>query len=287
MGGKSTTTKTDTTSSTTAPWLEAQPTLTGILGQLNSGLGSTGVTGAENTALHNLVVNAGNANQYAPQINSLIGDLFSGGGASAQSGNINQAYQDYQRRLSPMADGSMIGQNSGLKPYLDTIAGDVQQRVNGMFAGAGRDLSGANLQALGRGIAAGQAPVIAGQYNADVANMRGAADSLYGAGNTTGGLLTGLNQQGLANRQAGLGMSNVVSDQFNNAQKQVLEAEAIRRGIPVQALGLLANIGIPIAGLGSNNTGKGTSTGEHEMSGVDMFSKLVTPFTSMFKFGGG
>jgi hypothetical protein len=284
MGGKSTTSKTDTSNSesTTAPWLAANPTLHGILSQINSGLSNTGVTGAENDALGRLTANAGRANPYEGQINGLVGNLLEGGGAMNQAGTINQAYQDYQRRLNPIADGQNIGPNGNpaLKGYLDTIANDVQTRVNGMFAGAGRDLSGNNQGQLARGIAEGTAPILASQYNTDVGQMRSAADALYGAGNTTGGILTGLNQQGLANKQAGVGMSNFVGDQFANQQKQILEAEALRRGIPVQALGLLANIGIPIAGLGSQSTGKGTatSTGEHNMSGVDKFHKIADGF---------
>ena len=290
MGGKSTTESTQTQSSTTAPWTAAQPMLQGILGQINTGLSSSaGITGAENDALSRLVANSANAGQYAPQINNFVGDLLKGGGAADQAGNVNAGFDDYKRRLGLTADGGMIGQNSGLNPYLQTIGNDVQQRVNGMFAGAGRDLSGKNVESLSRGIAAGQAPVIAAQYNTDVNNMRGAADALYGAGNTTAGLLTGMNQQSLANRQAGVGLSNVNNDQFNNAQKQVLEAEALRRGIPIQALGLLANIGIPIAGLGSQSTGTGTTKGQNQMSGAQQFAMIgqgVNSFLSPFSGGG-
>jgi hypothetical protein len=50
MGGDSKSSQTQ--SSTTAPWQDAQPALGGILGQVNSGLGNTGVTGAENNALN-------------------------------------------------------------------------------------------------------------------------------------------------------------------------------------------------------------------------------------------
>src|SRR5512139_406906 len=260
MGGRSEQTQQTNQSSTTNPWAEAQPALRGILAQLQSGLGNTNITGAENTALNTITANAGNANQFAPQIGNLVGDLLGGGGANAQSGAISGNLADYQRRLGATADGTQIGANSGLNPYLQTISNDVQNRVNGMFAGAGRDLSGANQQALARGIAEGTAPVIANQYNQDVANMRGAADALYGAGNTTSGLLTGLTQQGLANRQAGAQLAPSALDAQNAGANSILQAEAARRGIPVQALGLLANIGIPIAGLGGQSQGTATGT---------------------------
>jgi len=275
MGGKSTSEQTTNQSSTTNPWAPAQPALQGMLSQLQAGLSGTGVTGAENNALNTITANAGNASQFAPQIGNLIGDLLNGGGAGAQSGNINQAYQDYQRRLNPIADGTQIGQNSGLRPYLDTISNDVQNRVNGMFAGAGRDMSGMNQQTLARGIAEGTAPVIANQYNQDVASQRGAADALYQGGNTTAGLLAGINQQGLANRQAGAQLAPAALDAQNAGANSVLQAEALRRGIPVQALGLLANIGIPIAGLGGQSTGQSTQRGTRQMSGAQQFATIA------------
>lgn len=285
MGGQSSSTQQTNQSSTTAPWAPTQGLLTNIIGQLNGGLSGTGITGAEHGALNTITANAGNASQFAPQIGGLVGDLLNGGGAGAQSGNLNQGLQDYQRRLGATADGSMIGQNSGLQPYLNTIANDVQTRVNGMFAGAGRDLSGANQQSLARGIAEGTAPVIANQYNQDVANMRGAADALYGAGNTTSGLLSGLNQQGLANRSAGAQLAPSALDAQNAGANSILQAEAMRRGIPVQALGLLANIGIPIAGLGSQNTGQARTERQNQMSGVEQFMGITSGLGSLF--GGG
>lgn len=292
MGGTSNSTQSTNQSSTTAPWTAAQPTLQGILGQLNTGLSSSaGITGTENDALSRLTANSANAMQYAPQISNLVGNLFNGGGADAQSGNISQALQDYQRRLNPIADGANIGPggNPALQGYLSTIGNDVQSRVNGMFAGAGRDMSGMNQQTLARGITEGQAPILAQQYNTDVGNMRSAADSLYGASNNTAGLLTGLNQQGLANQQAGAGMAQTNYNNFNDSQNAVLQAEAARRGIPVQALGLLANIGIPIAGLGSQSTGQSTTQGRNQMSGAQQFATIgqgVNSFLSPFSGGG-
>lgn len=284
MGGKSE--QAQTSQSTTKPWDAAQPALQGILGQLQGQLGNTGLTGAENSALNQL--SQGGGNQFAGQINDLASTLFGGGGATAQSGNISQAYQDYQRRLNPIADGANIGPggNPALKGYLDTIGNDVQQRVNGMFAGAGRDFSGMNQRTLSRGLAEGMSPVLAAQYNTDVNNQRSAADALYNGGNATAGLLSGLNQQALANRQAGVGVAQAGVDAQNSGARAQLEAEAMRRGIPTQALGLLAQIGIPIAGLGQQTNG--SATGTNQMSGVQQFMGIANGISSLGgMFGGG
>lgn len=318
-----------TQNSTTAPWATAQPALMGILGQLGGALGTTGVTGAENNALTTLQNNAGNsASTFAPQFAKLANTLLSGGGANDQApalqaglndyrgaltganGTAGQTLADYTKRLSPTADGSMIGQNPALQAQLDQIRTDVSNQVNGSFAGAGRDFSGANGMALGRGITQGLAPVLANQFNVDTANQRSAADALYGAGNTTtgiqtgnagagyaagtgtGGLLAGLQQQALANQGQGVTAAGQATDAANAGANATLAAEAQRRAIPVQALGLLAQIGIPIAGLGSqtNGTSTGTSNGtsntQSQMSGAQQFATIMGGLGGLFGNGG-
>lgn len=279
MGGQSS--QTQTQNSTTNPWAPAQGALTGILGQIGTGLNNTGVTSAESGALDTITRNANNATAYAPQIGANATELLNGGGATDQSGNINQGFADYQRRLGATADGANIGTNSGLMPYLDSLKSDITNQVNGQFAGAGRDFSGANFQALGRGITSGLAPVIANQYNTDVANQRGAADALYAGGNTKAGLLAGLQQQGIANKQAGAGAASQALDAQNAGANATLAAEAQRRGIPVQALGLLAQIGIPIAGLGGQSTGNSNTT--NQMSGAQQFATIANGAGGLFR----
>jgi len=280
MGGTSE--QKQTQSSTTNPWEPAQPALQGILSQLTSNLSNTGVTGTESGALTSLVNNANNASStYTPQITDYAKTLLSGGGATDQAGAVDQNYQDYVRRLSGTADGGSIGGNSGLRPYLDTIRDDVTNQVNGSFAAAGRDFSGANFGALGRGIAAGQAPVVAAQYNQDVANQRSAADAVYGAGNTKAGILSGMTQNRLSNQGQGVNAAGMATEAANSGANATLQAEATRRGIPVQALGLLAQIGIPIAGLGGQSTGQ--SQGTQQMSGADQFGKIAGGIGGLFK----
>jgi hypothetical protein len=324
MGGQSTQnstsqqTQNQTQNSTTAPWAVAQPAVTGLLGQVQSGLGNTGLTGTENNALTTLQGNAGNySSTVAPQISNYANTLFAGGGANNQAPALQGGLSDYQsaltgannaasgnlatyqQQLTPYANGSMIGNNPALQAQLAQIGTDTTNQVNGSFAAAGRDFSGANSQALGRGIASGEAPVIAQQYNQDVANQMNAANALYGAGNTTnqlqtgnagagygagnttGGLLAGLQQQYLANQGQGVTAAGQANDAANAAPNAALAAEAQRRGIPIQALGLLANIGIPIAGLGSQSSGtssgtsNGTSNTESQASGAQQFAQIM------------
>jgi hypothetical protein len=275
MGGKSTTDTTQVQNSTSAPWAASQPFLNGLLGQLSGSLGTTGLSGPESSALGTIETNASNASQFNPQLTSLVSNLFAGGNANAQVGNIQSNLDAYKSFLTPMANGSMVGSNPALRSQLDTIANDVSTNVNGQFAAAGRDASGLNQQTLARGIAQGEAPVIANQYNQDRQNQLDAATALYGAGNTTAGLLSGWNQQALANQQAGAALAPAAFNAQNAGANAILAAEAQRRGIPVQALGLLASIGVPIARLGSQSSGINVGHGENQMSGAQQFSEIA------------
>jgi len=288
LGGTSETKQTQ--SSTTNPWEPAQPMLKGILGQLDSNLSNTGVTGAESGALTSLVNNANTAtSQYAPQIANYAKTLLGGGGATDQAGNVNANYQRYVDQTNPLASNTNYNpyDTPGFRDAINTATSDITNSTNGQFAAAGRDFSGANSMALGRGLTQGLAPTIAAQYNQNVNNQQGAAGNLYNAGNTNAGLLASMNQQKLANQGQGIAATGAATEAANYGANATLEAEAKRRGIPVQALGLLAQIGIPIAGLGSQSTGQ--SQGTQQMSGAQQFGMIANGTGNLFKsfFPGG
>jgi hypothetical protein len=280
MGGQSTTTQTQ--QSQTAPWQASQPMLQSILGQIGTGLNNTGLTGAETGALNTLQANAAQGNPYAGQIGDYAQSLLNGGGANAQAPNVQGNLSTFQSELTPYANGSMIGNNPALAAQLAQIQTDVGNSVNSQFAAAGRDMSGANQMAYGRGVAAAEAPVIATQYNQDVANQLGAANSLYNAGNTTANTLAGMQQNYLANQGQGVSAAQSALDAQNYGANATLAEEAQRRGIPVQALSLLAQIGTPIAGLGTqSNT---NTTGTQDMSGANQFAAIAGGIGNLLKF---
>jgi hypothetical protein len=265
-----------TQSSTTAPWTEAQPAIQGILGKLSPLIQNSGLTSAQTGALNTIEANAANGNPYAPAIGAATTNLLNGGGATNEAGNINGYYDQYRQATQPLASNTDYNpyDTPGFKNALDAQVADITNSTNGAFAAGGRDFSGANSMALGRGIMQGVAPTIAAQYNQNVNNQQGAANSLLQAGNTRSGLLSGLNQQGLTNQQAGVGMSNDALHAQNYGASTTLAAEAQRTGIPIQTLGLLSSIGIPIAGLGSQSTGQSDTT--KQMSGVEQFNGITS-----------
>jgi hypothetical protein len=280
MGGTSTTSQTQ--QSTTAPWAAAQPDLSSILGQLNPLIQNSGLNATESGAINQLSSNAAQGNPYAGSINNYVQNLLGGGGATDRVANLQGGLSALQGQLTPYANGSMIGNNPALAAQLAQIQADVGNSVNGQFAAAGRDFSGANQMAYGRGVAAAEAPVIAGQYNQDVANQLNAANSLYGAQNSTSGLLSGLTQQGLANQQQGVASSQDALAALNYAPQQQLALAQLMQSIPAQNLALLAQIGIPIAGLGSQTTGQ--SSGTQTESGAQQFGQIAGGLGSLAKF---
>lgn len=276
--------QTSTQQSETNPWAPATDTLKGILGQLNSYLPQTGLTGAQSGALDTIQQNASNVGQYAPAVQNYTQSLLNGGGALDQAGNISQAYQNYYNQTNPLASNTNYDPMStpGIGDQLASLKNDITTSINGQFAAGGRDFSGANSKALASGLTSGLAPILTAQYNQNVQNQQGAAGNLYNAGNTTGGLLSGLQQQDLANRGAGIGAISAGQDALNSGANNVLAAEAQRLGIPLSNLGLLAQIGIPIAGLGGTSSGTGTTT--NQMSGAQQFGTIASGLGGIGKF---
>lgn len=283
MGGKSTSTTSQ--QSTTNPWEPAQGTMTGILGQLNNYVPQTGLTGTQGNALNTIEQNNATTAQYNPAIQGYTSSMLNGGGALNQAGAVNQNYLDYQKATQPLASNTNYNpyDTPGFKDALSTTIADITNSTNGQFAAAGRDFSGMNSQTLGRGIMQGVAPTIAAQYNENRNAQQGAAGNLYNAGNTNAGIQSGLQQLYNTNQGTGVGAVGAGREAMNAGAASTLAAEAQRLGIPLQNLGMLAQIGIPIAGLGG--TSSGTSTGTQQMSGAQQFATIMGGIGSVMPKG--
>ena len=271
MGGTSSSNTTQ--SASTSPWQTGQGVVNSIVPQLTGLISNSGLTGAQTGALNTIESNT--ANPYASGIQGLTSNLLSGGGANNQALAVNQNFQNYEANTNPLASNTNYDPMStpGLGTQLSGLNNSIMSNINGQFAAAGRDGSPANSQAAAYGLAQGEAPLITNQYNQNVRNQQGAASNLYNAGNTNAGLLSGMNQQGLSNQQAGAGLAPTALSANNYGADQTLAAEAQRQGIPTQNLGLLSQIGIPIAGLGTNSSG--TSNTTNQMSGVQQFASIL------------
>ena len=141
-------------SGATNPWAPAQPFLSSILAQLQGQLANASLTPQENAAIGGLANSSGYISQFLPQATDLANTLFAGGDAQAQAPMVSGAYQQYRAELNPYLQASFLDPRStpGFSDALAATNADITNQVNGMFAGAGRDLSGLNQQALARGL---------------------------------------------------------------------------------------------------------------------------------------
>ena len=259
------------TQQATTPWAATS----GLLGNLLNQIGglSPNLTEAESGALGQLSANASAGNPWASQIGGVANTLLAGGGPD-RTPMVNGAYDQYRAALAPFARGDYVDPASdpALRSYLDVLKNDVSTQVNGMFAGAGRDLSGMNQQALARGITQAEAPVLLDAYNRALAGQRSAIDSLYGAGGQTAGLLSTLDQARLANQQAGIGAADVALTAQNWGPTQQLAVEAQRRGIPLQTLAAQYGMVLPAAQAFATTAGTSSGSSSGTTSGTSVGS---------------
>lgn len=282
MGGTSKSSQTQTQQ--LAPYDPANPALQGILGGITNLVPKAGISDAQTGALDTIVKNANQASgTFSPAITSGTVGLLNGGGAKANDSGIKQNFDDYKGLLYSTASGANIGNNSALKAQLDQITADTTNQVNSAWAAAGRDGSPGNMQALGRGIASGVAPVLAAQYNTDADRALAAAGAIYGAGNTTYGLLNGTNATANANFESGVGTAGKAIDASNYGANAALQAEAQRFGIPASQYATLLGSIAPIAAQFGKTTGH--SEGEQQMSGAQQFAMIAQGLGSLWPKG--
>lgn len=285
MGGESKQTQSTQSSQqgTTNPWEPTIDPLNKIISGISGQIPNATPNSVENGAFDTLRTNAASGNPYAGGVGDLATKLLSGGGATEQTPLINSTYQNYKDNVTPWANGSMGDPNTNpaLAQMLATIRGDVSNSVNGMFAGAGRDLSGMNTQTLARGIAQGEAPVLLDAQKTGLT----AANNLYSAGNTTGGILSGLNQTDLGNRGAGVDASTAALQARDSGANQQLNIEDQVRSLPInlltklgQSLGLLGQLGGQTTG-----SNQGQTTGTSTMSPAQQAWGWMNSFSNLNK----
>lgn len=282
MGGTSTTSQTQ--SSSLAPYSAASTGLNGIIGSLTNMVPSAGSLNSTQTgAINQMVGNSTSQPNYAPQISSGTLGLLNGGGATNNDSAISSNLGTLNSQLGATASGANIGANSALTPELNQIGTNATNAANSSWAAAGRSGSPGQAYATGQGVAAAEAPVIASQYNTDVANQTAAATDLYNAGNSTYGMLN--NDQATANQNFTNGVGTVSSGitAENAAPTATLNAESQYFGIPASQLTTLLGAISPVAAqFGTQN---GTASGTSTMSGAQQFATIASGIGSLWPKG--
>lgn len=254
--GKSSKTK-QSSSGYSEPWAYATPAIQGIVNKAASA-GGVGMTPDQASAFGVLKNNAAQGNPWAQQTAGLAQDAY---GTADRTGGVSDAYQTMQERLGNYADGSQLDpmSNPQMQAMLTQVGDDVQNRINSMFAGAGRDMSGANQQAVARGVTQAQLPLLLDQYNRAQDQQIGASQALYGGGVNTATTNAGLDAQRQQMRTAGVALGDEALNQRNYAANSILDLDQQIKGMPYEDLALLSSILLPIAGLGGSSQSKGTA----------------------------
>jgi hypothetical protein len=259
MGSKDTS---STTNTSTQPWAPAIPGLTDLINRITSagksgGVGS--VTPEQSGAFTDLKNNAGTLGSFAPDISSVANDTFNFG---SDSGMVGSAYSDLASRLTPWANGGNIDvtQNPQIKKMLDVVNQDTSNDVNGLWSAAGRSFSPGHAMALGRGVAAAEAPILLNQYNTEAERSLGAAKDIFGGATSAAGTMQGLDTNALTTRQGGFNIAQMLQDAKNYGPNAILNLSEQMKKLPLDELGWISQYLTPIAQLGQQGHSTTDST---------------------------
>lgn len=274
--------------SQTDPWEPAIPQLKEFLSKLGATGKDAGTLSPTQTgALDQLAANAQTGNPYTGDLDNLTKDLF---GTTSRAGDVTAGYDDLERRLRPTADGENVSRfmdDPQLTALLQRTGDDVMARINSQFAGAGRDLSGANQTSVARGVSAAQLPILVNQLNAEKARSDAAARSLFEA---KGSSVTGANasdQLTAQLRAAGIEVGEKAVDARDQGAQQSLAVETARKQLPYEELQWLAQLLFPAAGLGQQSQGTATTNSSGWSLGAkDVDAAKGASTLAKFIFGG-
>jgi hypothetical protein len=281
MGGTSTTQQSSTQQSQLQPYVPAAGGLQNLLAALNGPTQTLGVTPQITGALDQIEANASGVNPFAaPGTAAALSQLGGGANYGKATDTVSGGYDTAAGALAPYLAGNALdpASNPALAAELGTVATQVQNAVNPMFAAAGRLASPANAAAIAQGIAQGDSGIL---QNA-ASNQLGAASALGGLANSAGGILGNLD----------VGNAGILTSAINNAPNawqlanlgpQTALAAALQQSqLPLQNAATLAGILGPIAGqFGTQNT-NGQSTGTSTMSGAQQFATIAGGLASLF-----
>lgn len=270
--GSSKTTTTQSKSGSQDPWAPTIPYLEGLLRSAAT-QGGIGITPDQAWAFEQLKTNAGAGNPWAAQ----IGDAATAALSSPdRTGQVADAYTRLQDQIGGIAAGNNLDvmNNPQLMALLTQVGDDISNRINAQFAGAGRDLSGANQGAVAKGVAGAQTPILVDQYNRERSNQMAAAEALYGAGAGSATTQAQLDASRAALQQAGIGLSNEALTAESYTPNMILELDQQIKQLPFMDIAPLAEILYGAAGLGGSykESGTGTSRTSSSQLGLNLLS---------------
>lgn len=258
--------KTTNTTSQTDPWAETIPDLTNLLSRLRTtGTGAGQLTPTQTNAVAELQANAGNP--WQTQIAGLADDML---GARSRAPQIEDAYSQLHEQLTPYATGTRVNPNTdpNMQALLTQVGDDAQNRINSMFAGAGRDLSGRNQQSVARGVNQAQLPILVDTYQRNQDRQIAASTALHGSGASDAVQEQNLDAAALGTRAGAIPVTDAAIQARDQGANARLNLEQQIKMLPVTELGQLAQILFGAAGLGNQQQGESVTRGTQTGFGV-------------------
>lgn len=272
MSGQDQQTQQQTQASKTDPWAPAQPALMDLLKRY--GGMSTDVTGGQSQALASLTGAASGIPNFGNAATGTLANLW-GSDTSPQVGMLTGAFNQLNNNIGGTASGAELDpyNTPGFSDAINTMTNDITNKVKGVYAGSGRDPSGAGSFAgsLGRGLTQGISPTIAAQFNQNKQNQLGAANTLFGAGGTTAGGITQQQQVPLTNAMQALGLIPAATNAYTAPATAQLGAANTAYSQPWTNLQSLLGPLMGIAGLGQSSSGTSNTvntTPQNTMSNI-------------------
>lgn len=250
-------------SSQSDPWDQAIPYLTDLFGEVGAA-GGRGLSDDQKAAFGALKSNAAEGNPWTAQIAGLADQAFA---TPDRSGAVGESFAGLQGTLGDIAGGKYLDvmNNPELRAMIESVGTDAFNRINAQFAGAGRDLSGANQGAAAKGVSAATLPLILDQYNRERGNQVDAAKTIATAGAQTATTQSSMDAARMALQKLGIDLGGEALKARDYAGNQVVNLDQQIKQLPLQDLGLLASILFPGAGLGGQESG--TSSTKTSSSG--------------------
>ena len=256
--GKSSKSQTQSTSQKTDPWAPAIPYLKSFLGDVDAAKGNLGPTGDQLDAFGILKQNAVEGMPFLDQIKQLGADQL---GTTSRTGMVDEAYGGLKAGLADVAAGKNLDimNDPRIMAMLKTVGDDVQNRIQGVFAGAGRDVSGntAGQQAIGKGVTAAQLPILINEFARQQGRTDAAVRDIAQGGVTAASTGQALDKDALATRGTAIDTIKQYMAGRDLPANTILQLDEQLRNMPLDDLERIAKLFLPVAGLGSQ--GEGTS----------------------------
>jgi hypothetical protein len=264
--------KKQTSASKQDPWAPAVPYLTKFLDQVgNVGRNAgKGLTNAQKAAFGDLTDIAGASNPFVDEQKQLVSDLYN---TQDRTGIVGDAYSTLQGQLSDYANGKYLDpmSNPQMQAMLQQVGDDAWNRTNAMFAGAGRDMSGANQIASSRGVTQAQLPLLLNEYARAQQMQMDAAGTLFGAGSNTATTMSNLDAQRADIRGQAAGAEQAAHDMETRGAKEIIDLEQMKKMLPYEELGALGSLLFPAGQMGKQTKSSGKSEGTSAGVGFNIF----------------